>query len=145
MIEVTERFSALPPPLNIGLTLRTLLDAVQRKITTGFMDTPMISQESLSAAELVEMAEAKKAKARVARKLLFALRRKEEDEADTQAQTLKLNTEQIASVQQGLKDLTWKLDELTRAVTADRPAPQGLAALGTGFARPTSPAAVSRV
>lgn len=118
---MTERFSALPPPLNIGLTSWTLFKVLHRKVTTGFMEPPMEEKGSLGEAEVAELAEAKKAKARVARKLLFALRCKEEDDADTQKEMLGQHGDQLASVQQGIKDLTWKLDELTTAVGALSP------------------------
>jgi hypothetical protein len=118
VIEVTERFSALPPPLNIGLTLWTLVEVVHRKLTTGFMEIPMEHQAELGEAELAQLAEAKRAKARVARKLLFALRCKEEDEADKQKEMLAQQGDQLTSVQKDIKDLAWKLDELTRVVTA---------------------------
>jgi len=118
VIEVTERFSALPPPLNLGLTLWTLMEVIHRKITTGYMDKLAQGKGSLGEAELTELAEAKKAKARVARKLLFALRCKEEDEADKQKEMLAQQGDQLTSVQKDIKDLAWKLDELTRVVTA---------------------------
>lgn len=93
-----------------------------RKITTGLAEEEKDESATVNEEELAEMQEAKKAKARVARKLLFALKRKTEDETDSQADNLRRTADQIAGIHLALKDVTFKLDKLSKAVIKQRPA-----------------------
>ena len=85
IIEVNERFCAIPPPINLPLTLYTFMEFWGRKIMTGKGEksaTKGMTEEEKATLK-VELKEAKKLKGKVARKLLFTLKRKLEDEEDT--------------------------------------------------------------
>ena len=89
VIETTERFSAIPPPFNLPVTSFTLgkyymskwLDpeAGQRWDTVGAKTYHELLDVSKQRETALELKEAKKAKAKVARKLLFAFKRQQED------------------------------------------------------------------
>ena len=91
VIEVTERFSALPPPLNVGLTAYHIVGYLRCKMFDhpryvewySFGEQKVSMGDAAKADERRKMKVAKKAKSQVALKLKFALKRQDEREAAT--------------------------------------------------------------
>ena len=95
-IEVTERFAALPPPLNLPLTAYTLSTYLRQrafypaaaKQWRTFGAAKMSMNSAAKDEEALEMKEGKKIKARVALKLKLALKRQEEKEQSLSLETI---------------------------------------------------------
>ena len=111
IIEVNERFSATPPPLNMPLTLVTtaklVWDSCCKPSKTDADEADESADDSLE-----ELKKANKEKGKVARKLLFAMKRKEEDEAETIVDEVIKTYEMQREFSASLMSLHNKLDEL---------------------------------
>jgi hypothetical protein len=119
IIQLKERFCEVPPPLNLPITLYTFVRFFGRKIFRRGEGDDASGEEHVK-----ELKAAKKAKAKVARRLLFALKRSQEDErmadegtaqlADALKELRELSTEQMALLRDALvtprdaKELTLK-------------------------------------
>ena len=109
IIEINERFSALPPPFNLPLTLYTFVTYCARKLSTG---SGTQDDREYSEAELHEMKVAKKAKAKAARRLIFALKRRQEDMADKLTATVQQTSDEVATMRRSIVELQERLAEL---------------------------------
>jgi hypothetical protein len=114
IIEVNERFSALPPPFNFPLTFYTFFEFWVKRYCCASHDSTELSDDIKLA-----MKEAKKAKGRVARKLKFALQRKEEEEnEDAVREGMQVSLDQQASFSDRLEELKEAMAEQQSSTVA---------------------------
>jgi len=76
IIECNDRFSAVPPPFNLPITLYAFLTFMYRKATTGTGET---SKKALDEDQIAEIKVANQKLDKVAKRLLYSLKRAEED------------------------------------------------------------------
>lgn len=128
VIETTERFHRVPPPFNLPFTMYTLIKyfyckvfdpvAAARWVTNGADQVP-IDADALK--------EAKKAKLKVARKLLWALKRKSEDDAGISlggvAKDVSTGLEQQKTMNSTVLALMQRMERYEKAagISIDRP------------------------
>ena len=99
IIETNERFCAIPPPLNLPVTVYTFFSFFARKAITGNGEEKSVINDKEA------LKEAKKLKGKVARKLLFALKRKIEDEEDSIQATVSASLQEDMSNATMLREL----------------------------------------
>ena len=76
IIECNDRFSAVPPPFNLPITLYAFLTFMYRKATAGTGET---SKKALDEDQIAEIKVANQKLDKVAKRLLYSLKRAEED------------------------------------------------------------------
>ena len=79
IIECNDRFSAVPPPFNLPITLFAFVSFMYRKATTGTGEQPAKAKDEDQIAE-IKVANQKLDK--VAKRLLYSLKRAQEDATD---------------------------------------------------------------
>ena len=121
-IESKERMSEAPPPLNLPWTLTTLIKTIFDACccASSGKDYKKLSEEVMDANEKKMMSLAKKAKQKVAKKLLRKLKLQEEKNDETVEEKVKALLEKQLTMDESL-------DKLSKSIRTDSEATQGRA------------------